>query len=120
MIEVFPGITIFAEIFANGPPLAFAQIRTPFPPRNRRCGCFSKPTAFLTHTPPRLAVACPVVSRVIGCGPLAEAFADEWLRCPVMGVARRGYASKSGLCQPPAGETTPSTSDGPQLFCSYS
>ena len=47
--EIVPGIAPFAVVFANGAPLPFAQVWSPFAPWNRVLPRFLKPSMFGGH-----------------------------------------------------------------------
>ena len=49
MAKIIPGITVFAVVFPDGAPLAFAEIRSPFFPGNARVARFFKTLLFLAH-----------------------------------------------------------------------
>src|SRR5262245_30190974 len=49
MAEVIPGVAVLAVVFAHGPPLAFAQVGAPFPPRSFRVLGFFETRSFVVH-----------------------------------------------------------------------
>src|SRR5262249_7623048 len=63
--EVIPGIAAFAVVFADGPPLPLAEVRSPLLPGPTRLSRFIQPPVFCCHGESLLGFSDPAYSS--GC-----------------------------------------------------